>query len=208
MTQLALMEDVGVFDLGVLAAHCVHLTDEDIAIMKKHNVRVAHNPGSNLKLASGIAPVGKLLEAGVCVGLGTDGTSSNNNLDMLEEINLAALIHKVHRLDPLMVPAAEALKMGTAYGAKAVGLSDIGELKAGMKADITLVSMQGTQWTPCYDAISLLVYSANASMVDTVLVNGKVLLEKGKLTTIDEEKVIYEVNKSAKKLTGRALLNE
>jgi len=208
MTPMALMEDVGIFDLGVLAAHCVHLTDEDIAIMKKHNVRVAHNPGSNLKLASGIAPVGKLLEAGVCVGLGTDGTSSNNNLDMLEEINLAALIHKVQRLDPLMVPAAEALKMGTAYGAKAVGLSDIGELKSGMKADITLVNMQGTQWTPCYDAVSLLVYSANASMVDTVLVNGKILLEKGKLTTIDEEKVIFEVNKSAKKLTGRALLNE
>lgn len=206
-TPIALMEDVGLLDCGVLAAHCVHLSDADIAIMKKYNVRVAHNPGSNLKLASGIAPVKKLLEENICVGLGTDGASSNNNLDMLEEVNLAALIHKAATLDPLAIPAAEALKMGTYYGAKAVGLADTGKIEPGMKADITLFSMQGTQWTPCYDAVSLLVYSANASMVDTVIVDGKILLDKGHLTTIDEEKVIYEANKCAEKLTGKTLKN-
>lgn len=205
-TPMALMESVGLLDCGVLAAHCVHVNDEDIAIMKKHHVRVAHNPGSNLKLASGIAPADKLLKAGICVGLGTDGASSNNNLDMLEEINLAALIHKAAVLDPLVVPAFTALQMGTSYGAAAVGLNNTGKLQTGMKADITLISMQGTQWTPCYDAVSLLVYSANAGMVDTVLVNGKLLLDKGRLITIDEEKVLYEVNKSAQRLTGKTLL--
>lgn len=109
-TPIALMEKVGILDRGVLAAHCVHLTDEDIQIMKKYNVRVAHNPGSNMKLASGVAPVPQLLKAGVCVGLGTDGASSNNNLDMLEEINLATLLHKVNTLDPLAVPALEGVK--------------------------------------------------------------------------------------------------
>ncbi|MDQ0203731.1 amidohydrolase [Pectinatus haikarae] len=206
-TPIAQMEKIGLLDCGVLAAHCVHLSDEDIAIMKKHNVRVAHNPGSNLKLASGIAPVKKLLEKGICVGLGTDGASSNNNLDMLEEINLTALIHKAATLDPLAVPAFKALQMGTYYGAKAVGLNDTGKIEPGMKADITLFSMQGTQWTPCYDAISLLVYSANASMVDTVIVNGKILLDKGLLTTIDEEKIIYEANKCAERLTGKTIKN-
>jgi 5-methylthioadenosine/S-adenosylhomocysteine deaminase len=125
---------------------------------------------------------------------------------MLEEINLAALIHKAAVLDPLVVPAFTALQMGTSYGAAAVGLNNTGKLQTGMKADITLISMQGTQWTPCYDAVSLLVYSANAGMVDTVLVNGKLLLDKGRLITIDEEKVLYEVNKSAQRLTGKTLL--
>lgn len=204
-TPIALMEETGILECGVLAAHCVHLADDDIKLMKKYNVRVAHNPGSNLKLASGIAPVEKLLDSGICVGLGTDGASSNNNLDMLEEINLAALIHKASTLDPLAVPAFQSLQMGTDFGAQAVGLPDIGKLEPGMKADITMFSMRGTQWTPCYDPVSLLVYSANASMADTVLVDGKVLLDNGKLTTIDEEKVIYEVNKAAQRLTGAVL---
>ena len=204
-TPMALMESVGLLDCGVLAAHCVWVNDEDIAIMKKHDVRAAHNPSSNLKLASGIAPVCKMLKENICVGLGTDGASSNNNLDMLEEINLASFIHKANTFDPLAIPAFKALEMGTSYGAKAAGIDNVGEIKAGMKADITLISMQGTKWTPCYDAVSLLVYSANAGMADTVLVNGRVLLDKGQLTTIDEEKVIYEVNKSAERLTGKTL---
>ncbi len=196
-TPIALMEEVGIFDRGVLAAHCVHLSDEDIAIIKKHNVRVAHNPGSNMKLASGVAPVPKLLNAGVCVGLGTDGASSNNNLDMLEEINLAAMLHKVHNLDPLAVPAFKSLQMGTQYGAEAVGLKNVGVLKAGYKADIVLFDMNQPQFYPRHDLVSLLVYSANSSMVDTVLVDGKVLVENKQLTMIDEEKINYEANKSA-----------
>ena len=202
-TPIALMEDVGLFNRGVLAAHCVHLTDEDIAIMKKYNVRVAHNPGSNMKLASGVAPVPKLLQEGICVGLGTDGTSSNNNLDMLEEVNLAAMLHKVHALDPLAVPAFEALKMGTSYGAKAVGLKKVGRLKEGYKADIVLFDMNEPQFYPRHDLISLLVYSANSSMVDTVLVDGKILVENKALTIVDEEKVKYEANRCAMNLLSR-----
>ena len=118
-TPFGLMEETGILDCGVLSAHSVWLNDDDIALMKKYHVRAAHNPGSNMKLASGIAPVPKLLKAGVCTALGTDGTSSNNNLDMLEEVRLAALLHKVDALDPLAVPAGEALKMGTEYGAEA-----------------------------------------------------------------------------------------
>jgi len=112
----------GLFENGTLAAHCVHLDDEDIDIIKKYQIRVAHNPGSNMKLASGTAPVPRLLEEGICVALGTDGASSNNNLDMLDEVQLAALMHKVHTLDPLAVPALTAVKMGTAYGAQALSL--------------------------------------------------------------------------------------
>ena len=187
----------------VLAAHCVHLTDEDIQIMKKYNVRVAHNPGSNMKLASGVAPVPQLLKAGVCVGLGTDGASSNNNLDMLEEINLVTLLHKVNTLDPLAVPALEGVKMGTEYGAKAVGLNNVGLIKEGYKADIVLFDMSAPQCYPRHDLVSLLAYSMNGSMVDTVLVDGKVLLENRTFTTIDEEKIKYEANRCAMNLTLR-----
>ena len=197
------MEEVGILNRGVLAAHCVHVTDEDIAIMKKHNVRVAHNPGSNMKLASGVAPVPKMLKAGICVGLGTDGASSNNNLDMLEEVNLATLLHKVHNFDPLAIPAFKGVQMGTEYGAEAVGLKDVGLLKEGYKADIVLFDMNEPQCYPRHDLISLLAYSMNSSMVNTVLVNGKVLVENKQLMTIDEEKIKYEANRCTNNLLNR-----
>lgn len=200
-SPIALMEEVGLFQCGVLAAHCVHVSDEDIALMKKYNVRVAHNPGSNMKLASGISPVPEMLNAKICVGLGTDGASSNNNLDMLEEVHLAALLHKVKTLDPLVIPALTSVKMATECGAKAVGLGhSIGKLKKGYKADITLFDMNHLQWCPRHDVVSLLAYSANSSHVDTVIVNGKMLLEKGRLTTIDEERIIAEASSRAIKL--------
>lgn len=201
-TPMEIMEDTGIFDCGTLGAHCVWLSDKDIEIMAKHNVRVAHNPGSNMKLASGIAPVPQLLKAGVCVGLGTDGASSNNNLDMLEEIRLAALLHKVDTLDPLAVPAFEALKMGTEYGAKAVGLENLGRLEEGAIADITLFDMSGYAWQPKFDLISLLVYSAPSNSADTVIVDGRVLMEKGELKTLDEEKIIYEAAQSVARITA------
>ena len=197
-SPIELMEATGILQRGVLAAHCVHLSDNDISLMKKYNVRVAHNPGSNMKLASGIAPVHKMLQAGLCVGLGTDGASSNNNLDMLEELRLATLLHKVNTLDPLVVPAYEGVLMATKYGAEAVGLKDtVGILAEGYKADITLFDTNNLWWTPQNDKISLLAYSANSSQVDTVIVNGKILMNKGQLLTMDEEKILYEVNKRA-----------
>ncbi len=201
-SPMEIMEETGIFDCGTLGAHCVWLSDKDIEIMAKHNVRVAHNPGSNMKLASGIAPVPKLLKAGVCVGLGTDGASSNNNLDMLEEIRLAALLHKVDTLDPLAVPAFEALKMGTEYGAKAAGIDNLGRLEKGAIADITLFDMSSYAWQPKFDLVSLLVYSAPSSSVDTVIVDGNILMEKGELKTIDEEKVIYETTQAVARITA------
>ena len=143
----------------------------------------------------------RLLKEGVCVALGTDGASSNNNLDMLEEINLAAMLHKVSTLDPLAVPARTALKMGTEYGAKAVGLTGVGKLEAGCKADITLFDMDGAAWYPRNDLASLLVYSAHADSASTVLVDGKVLMEDKELLTLDKERIFYEAQKCAERLT-------
>ena len=156
-----------------------------------------------MKLASGVAPVPKLLKAGVCVGLGTDGASSNNNLDMLEEINLATLLHKVHNLDPLAVPAFKGVQMGTEYGAKAVGLKDVGLIKEGYKADVVLFDLNEPQCYPRHDLISLLAYSMNSSMVNTVLVDGKVVVENKQFTTIDEEKIKYEANRCTMNLLNR-----
>lgn len=195
--------ETGLLELGMLAAHCVHLSDNEIEIMKSKKVRVAHNPGSNMKLASGIAPVPKLLKENIVVGLGTDGASSNNNLDMLEEVRLAALLHKVDTLNPLEIPAFEAVKMATEYGAAAVGISDIGKLEAGYKADITLFDMSGVDWQPCYNPVSLMVYSANSSSVDTVIVDGKILMQNRELKTLDEEKIIAEFKACANRLTGK-----
>ncbi|MBQ7498627.1 MAG: amidohydrolase [Selenomonas sp.] len=195
------VEATGIFEHGTLAAHCVHLDDEDIAIIKKHDIRVAHNPGSNMKLASGVAPVPRLLKEGVCVALGTDGASSNNNLDMLEEVQLAALLHKADTLDPLAVTAAEAVKMGTEYGAQAVGLKDAGKLAAGALADIVLYDMKNTMWCPRHNLVSLLAYSARSSSVDTVLVAGRVLMEKHEIKTLDEERILFEAQRCADRLT-------
>lgn len=199
-SPIELMDELGVFDLGTLAAHCVHVSEKDIEIMHKQKVRVAHNPGSNMKLASGIAPVPEMLRAGICVGLGTDGASSNNNLDMLEEMRLAATLHKASTLDPLVIPASTAFSMATKFGATALGLSNIGEIKVGYKADIVLWDMHAPHWYPRHDALSLLTYAANAGDVHTVIVNGKVLLDNKRLTTIDEERLLFEANKRAFRL--------
>ena len=203
-SPIALMDELGVLDCGVLAAHCVHLSPDDIELMARKQVRVAHNPGSNMKLASGIAPVIKLREAGICVGLGTDGTASNNNLDLLEEMRLAALLHKVSSGDPTAVPAAAAVDMATVQGAKAVGLSDsIGSLQPGYKADIVLFDMHRPHWYPRHDRLSLLTYAANGNDADTVIIDGRIVLEKGHLTTLDEEKIMYEAQTRGMRLVQK-----
>ena len=195
--------DTGLFEMGTLAAHCVHLSDSEIEIIKSKKIRVAHNPGSNLKLASGIAPIKKLLDAGITVALGTDGASSNNNLDMLEEIRLAALLAKVESMNPLAVPANQALKMATEYGAAALNLKNVGKLEVGYKADIVLWEMSGVEWQPNYNPASLLVYSANSSSADTVIVDGKILMQNRELKTLDEEKICAEFKSCANRLTGK-----
>ena len=200
VTPIRLMDDLGLFDAPTLAAHCVHVTDEDIDILAKKHVRVAHNPGSNLKLASGFAPVVKMRNAGVTVGLGTDGASSNNKLDMFAEMRLAALIHKANELDPFAITAKDALDMATKEGAKCLGYDDLGELAEGNLADIILLDRSGLHWQPTLDSVSLAVYAANSMDVDTVLINGRVVMRKKELTTVDTEKLAAEVARVTEKL--------
>ena len=198
------VEETGLFDNGTLAAHCVWLSDEEIEIINRKKIRVAHNPGSNMKLASGVCPVPKLLDKKITVALGTDGTASNNNLDMLEEIRLAALLAKVDTLDPLVVPAAQAIQMATEFGAKALGLQNVGRLAEGCKADIVLWNMRGVDWQPNYNPASLLAYSANSSAADTVIVDGKILMQGRQLKTLDEEQIITEFTACVNRLTGKS----
>lgn len=196
------VNETGLFELGMLAAHCVHLSEAEIEIMVEKKIRVAHNPGSNMKLASGIAPIEKLISRGIVVGVGTDGASSNNNLDMLEEIRLATLLSKVSTMNPLSIPALETIRLGTLNGARALGLKDLGELREGFKADLVLLDMSGVEWQPNYNPLSLLVYSTNSSAVDTVIVDGKILMEHRQLKTLDEEKIVSEFNRCFKRLTN------
>lgn len=193
ISPIALMDQVGLFSHPTLAAHCVHLSDSDIALLQTKSVRVSHNPGSNMKLASGIAPVPELIQQGIVVGLGTDGAASNNNLDMFEEIRLAALLHKVNSLDPCIIPAKQAIDMATVQGAKCLGLEKVvGTIAAGYEADITLIDMHKPNWYPRHDRLSLLTYAAAASDVDTVIIQGKIIMEKRQMLTLDVERIMFE----------------
>lgn len=194
---------LGMFSRPTLLAHAVHLTDEEIDILAAHGVTISHNPGSNLKLASGVARVPELLKKGVVVSLGTDGPASNNNLDMLEEIRLAALIHKGVSGDPTAIPALEALKMGTEYGAKSVFLQNTGKLAAGMKADIIALNTEQAHFLPRTDYISHTVYSAGAKDVEHVWVNGKQVVKHGACLTLDEERIRYEAQAAFEGLLAR-----
>ncbi len=169
------LESLGLFQRHVVAAHCVHVSEKDMDILKKYNVGVCHNPGSNLKLASGIAPVPAMLEKGINVGIGTDGASSNNNLNMFEEMHLTALIHKGYNLNPLILNAREVLEMATIGGARVLGLeNEIGSLEEGKKADIIIIDLEKPHLYPKADLISNMVYSAQASDVKTVIINGRI----------------------------------
>lgn len=201
-TPVRLLYDLGLFDYPTLAAHCVHVNDTDLALMQEKNVAVAHNPESNMKLASGIAPVPAMLKAGITVALGTDGASSNNNLDMLEEMRSAALLHKVNTMDPLAINAYQALEMATKNGAKALGLEDkIGMLKEGMLADVILLNFAKPHLYPHHDIIAHLVYAAQGADVDTVIVNGKILVRDSKPLDLDVAEIYEEVDKRSKRLT-------
>lgn len=195
--------NLGFFTRPSLVAHAVHLTDEEIEILAAHKVAISHNPGSNLKLASGVARVPELLKAGVTVSLGTDGPASNNNLDMFEEIRLAALIHKGVSGDPTAVPALEALRMGTEYGAKSLYLDTTGKLAAGMKADIIAVNTDQAHFLPRTDYISHIVYSAGPKDVEHVWVDGKQIVRHGECLTLDEERIRYEAQTAFEGLLGR-----
>lgn len=178
----------GMLDVPMIAAHVVWPDEEEINMLANSKVGVIHNPTSNMKLASGIAPVPALIKAGVPVGLGTDGAASNNDLDMWEEIRLAALLHKVNSGDPTALPAYEALEMATSMGARAIGLGDeTGTLEVGKRADMIQVDTSALRQGPVYNIVSHLVYVSDAEDVVTTIIDGKVIVEEGQVQTIDED---------------------
>jgi 5-methylthioadenosine/S-adenosylhomocysteine deaminase len=197
-TPVGYLESLGFFGPGTLAAHTVHLTSQDIDILKKRGVGVSHNPESNMKLASGTAPVPALRRAGVPVGLGTDGAASNNDLDMFESMRQAALLHKLQSGDPRTLPAADVLAMATREGAAALGMEKIiGSLEPGKRADLIVVSMNAARQTPMYDPLSHLVYTTRGDDVRTTIVHGKILMREGKVLTLNEPAVLAEARKLA-----------
>ncbi|MEK4294247.1 N-ethylammeline chlorohydrolase [Paenibacillus odorifer] len=196
LRPVAHLEKLGMFTRPSIVAHGVHLNDEEIEILARHDVGVSHNPGSNLKLASGVARVTDLLKAGVKVSLGTDGAASNNNLDMFEEMRLAALIHKGVSGDPTAVPAPEALRIATEYGAKSIFLNDVGRLAVGMKADFIAIDIDQPHLLPHTDLLSHAVYSASAKDVEHVWVNGKQVVKHGECITLDEEAIRRKAQES------------
>jgi len=197
-TPVAYLNDLGVFQVPALTAHCVHVNEADIEILAEKGVFVSHNPGSNLKLGSGIAPLPELLEAGVSVALGTDGSASNNNLNLFEEMQLAALLHKGTHQDAEVVPAAQAVTLATRNGYRALGFEQGGVLEAGALADLILVDLARPHLQPLYQPLSALVYSAQASDVRTTIVGGKVLMQDGQLLTLDEAKIKHKIIEIAK----------
>ncbi|ASS75279.1 N-ethylammeline chlorohydrolase [Tumebacillus algifaecis] len=201
VSPIKLMEELGVFNRPTLAAHCVHLSDEDIEIMAKYDVRVAHNPDSNLKLGSGIAPVLKMLEKGLTVGLGTDGAASNNNLDMFEEMRMAAMLHKGVNQDAIAVSAFKALEMATTDGARALFLEEsLGTLQAGALADVLLLDIEQPHFYPRHNMIAHLVYSAGSRDVTHVFVDGELVVEDRKVLTMDEQQIYAEVQRVCERL--------
>lgn len=184
---------LGMFSRPSFIAHGVHLTNEEIEVLAAHQVGVSHNPASNLKLASGVARVPELLKAGVTVSLGTDSAASNNNLDLFDEIRLAALIHKGTSGDPTAVPALTALQLGTVYGARTLWQEqELGRLRAGMKADFIALNVDQPHFFPQTDYISHLVYAASGRDVVDVWVDGRQVVENGRCVHLDEERILHE----------------
>ncbi|MDP2831689.1 MAG: TRZ/ATZ family hydrolase [Pseudomonadota bacterium] len=188
---LARLKALGLLTPGLIAVHAVHLNEEEIGWLASHGCHVAHCPSSNLKLASGFAPVAALLAAGVNVGIGTDGAASNNRLDMLGELRLAALLGKAVAADPAALPAHRVLRMATLAGARALGLdAQIGSLEVGKMADVAAINLDHPATQPCYDPISQLVYSAGSDQISHVWIGGKAVVIEGRCQTLDEAEII------------------
>lgn len=198
---IEVLRDIGVFDRPVIAAHCVVMNDNDLDILKEYNVNVAENVTSNLKLVSGLARVPEMLGRGINVALGTDGCASNNNLNMFEEMHISSLVHKLQMKDPTAMPAHTLIEMATRNGYKALGYEDnVGDIKEGMLADLMMVDISGIQYTPINEAASAIVYNMQAGDVDTLIINGKIVMSNRQIITIDEELVKYKVKAVAYKL--------
>ncbi len=202
-TPVQYLSDVGVLKPGTVAAHTIHVNNEDIAILKQQQVHVVQCPKTHLKMAMSTTRVVDLLSQGIPVALGTDGCASNNTMDMLEAIRLCALSQKHDRVDPTAMPQHEVLKMATKHGAVTMGFESSGSLVAGASADFSIINMDKPHLTPCHDIVSNLVYSARPEDVDSVVCDGKFILRNGVLTTLDEEKIMTEVRHRAARLVSK-----
>ncbi len=199
------LDRIGFLSEDVIAAHSVWVSKAEMDILKNKNAKVCHNPISNMKLGSGVAPVPQFLDKGITVSLGTDGAASNNNLDMFEDMKTCALLHKVHNSNASLVPALNALEFATINGAKALGLDDkIGSLEVGKRADIIMLDVQGSNMVPMTNPVSHLVYSAQGGNVETVIVDGEIIMEKRRMKTLDEKHVIEFAREQAKDLFERS----
>ena len=202
-TSVELMDKTGLLTNTTIAAHCVHVTDSDIAILAERGVTVVTNPVSNLKLANGVAPVPKMLKAGVNVALGTDGAASNNTLNMFRELAVLSTIHKGINHDALAVTAREGFDIATKGGAAAMGRKDLGEIKPGNIADLAILDLKCPNMQPVNCHISALAYSAYGTEVETVMVGGKILMENREFLTIDADRVYHEVSKICDRIGTR-----
>jgi len=205
LSPTAYLRAHGVFERPVTAAHCVHLTPADIEMLAAADVGVVHNPGSNLKLGSGIADLPALVRAGLRVGLGTDGAASNNKLDMFEEMRLAALVHKGVTQDATVIPAQAALALATEGGARALFLEDgLGTLRPGAPADIVLLDIAGPRYAPRHNLVSHVVYASCAEDVTDVFVAGQHLYASREFLTLDRERIVHDANRAGLSLTATA----
>jgi len=204
LTPPKYLEKLGLTKHPILAAHCVWFTDEDIELFARCGAVILHNPISNLKLASGVAPIAKMLKMGCKVALGTDGVASNNNLNLWEEIKLMPMLQKGITLDPTVVSPAQTIAAATSVGARALGYENLGLLKEGYLADLILIRVNDAHMVPCHDLESNLVYSAQGSDVALTMVNGKVLYRNGEYTTLDPKLVVERARKEAALLMERA----
>ena len=192
--------DLGTFDSPTAAAHCVFVTEEDMALMLEKGVSPIHNPTSNMKLGSGFAPIQRMLDLGLNVTLGTDGAASNNNLNLMEELHLAAVLHNGYHRDPTILKPAQLLAMATRNGARLQGREDTGELAVGKKADLIALDLTKPHLFPNLDPLALTVYSAQGSDVVLTMVDGKILYENGEFLTLDADKILYESKAAVKRL--------
>jgi 5-methylthioadenosine/S-adenosylhomocysteine deaminase len=201
MTPVQRLNKLGIIGPSLMAAHCVHLNEQDMAILAKNKVSIVHNPSSNMKLGSGVADIAKMLKQNISICLGTDSSASNNRLDIMEEMRLAALLIKGNTRSPELIPAKEAIKMATINGAKALGLdSKIGSIEKNKKADLVAIDLSTIENQPIYNPLSTLVYSSSRSDVSYVWINGKIKLRDKKLVEIDEEVIVRMAKKWQKKL--------
>ena len=202
MTPAAWFDKLGVFDVPAVAAHCTWCDEADLRILLARGVSPVHNPTSNMKLGSGFAPVPRMLELGLNVGLGTDGAASNNNLNLFEEMHLAAILHDGYTRNPVLMPPEQVLRMATVNGARLQGREDTGRLEAGCRADVAAVDLRRPHLYPCFDPVALLVYSAQASDVCMTMVDGRILYENGRFMTIDAEQAMAEARRAVDRLYG------